>query len=489
MREPPKVDGRVPPHDLDAEAAVLSAIMIDSGDEQRPSAMHLVIDMLRSEHFYSEAHHRIFEACIALAEEGKPVDLVQVGTWLKNRERIQQIGGMGYLTEVLNAAPAVANVRAYAQTVIDKYKARQVILAGQRVAAQGYLDYGDANAFASDAAATFHAIAMQGVATTTSFILDTIKTRLRAIAEAAKSGQRITGRATGFDRFDRMTSGLHDGDLTVIAARPGMGKTSLALDIARNVASGDGARRALGPGVIVFSLEMPKEQLVDRFMSADGRVDLGKIRNNMMTAEDWNRLTNAAKHMGGLPIWINDKSGLSVLEMMALVRRADAECQSRPILDADGNEVRDVSGNKVRRRIGLAVIDYLQLMRGHGDSREQEVASISRGLKAAAKELKIPVVALAQLNRGVETRGEKNKRPQLSDLRESGAIEQDADNIVFIYRDDYYNRESEEKNIAELIIAKQRNGPTGTAKVRFDREYTRFDNLAEGEHEDEGDDG
>lgn len=482
-REPGIVEGRVPPHDLDAEAAVLSAVMIDSGDERRPSALSLVVDLLRPEHFYSEAHRRIFEAALDLAENGSPVDVVQIGSWLKSRERIAQVGGMGHLTEVLNAAPAIANVRAYAQVVVDKHKARQVILAAQRIVAQGYVDYGDANSFASDAAAQLHGIAMQGTTTTTAHISEVIKPRLRVIAEAAKTGKRITGIPTGFVRFDRILSGLHPGDLTILAARPGMGKSALALDIAQNVAGGDTAYEFAGCGVVLFSLEMPREQLSDRVVASDGRVDLSRIRTNTLGHNDWDRLTASAQRVGRLPLWLNDKASLTVLEMMAIVRRTEADCASRPVIDERGQELRDANGQPVRRRIGFVVIDYLQLMKGRGDSREQEVSSISRDLKGAAKELKVPILALAQLNRSTETRSEKNKRPQLSDLRESGAIEQDADNIVFIYRDDYYNKDnSPERNIAEMIIAKQRNGPTGTVKVRFDREYTRFDNLADSDY-------
>jgi len=228
--------------------------------------------------------------------------------------------------------------------------------------------------------------------------------------------------------------------------------------------------------VVVFSLEMPREQLANRMVCSEGKVDVSKVRSGFLGQQDWNRLTQAAAFLGSLPIWIDDSSTLSILELRAKVRRLQAEYDREP---EDG---------RGGRKIGLVIIDYLQLMKGRDgvNSREQEISEISRGLKGLAKELKVPVIALSQLNRAVETRSEKSKRPQISDLRESGAIEQDADNILFIYRDDYYNKEgSTEPNIAELILAKQRNGPTGTAKVRFDKEYTRFDNLAEGEYEDE----
>jgi replicative DNA helicase len=479
-REPPVIEGRVPPHDLDAEAAVLSAIMIDT------LAMDKVLEFLKPEHFYSEAHRRMYEACLELKQVGQPVDIVQVGTWLKNRERIAQVGGMAYLTEVLNAAPAVANVAAYGKTIHEKWRVRQVIATCQRVSAQGYIDYGDAQAFIDGAEQSIYQLARTSESSSVEKLLDVMKKSFKALTEAMQRGDRITGLPTGFDRYDRMTAGLHEGDLTIVAARPGMGKTSFCLNVAANVASPKGRESATDPtqrweepgaGVVFFSLEMPREQIANRMVCAEGKVDVGKVRQGFLGQQDWNRLTQAASFLGGLPIWIDDSPSLGILELRAKVRRLQAEYDKT-----------DDTGRKVRK-IGLVVVDYLQLMKGRDgvNSREQEISEISRGLKGLAKELKVAVIALSQLNRAVETRSEKSKRPQLSDLRESGAIEQDADNICFIYRDDYYNKEaSTERNVAELIIAKQRNGPTGTAKCRFEKEYTRFDNLAEGEYpEDE----
>jgi replicative DNA helicase len=315
-------------------------------------------------------------------------------------------------------------------------------------------------------------------------LLDVMKKSFKQLNDAVSRGDRITGSPTGFDRYDRMTAGLHDGDLTIVAARPGMGKTSFVLNVAVNVASPRQRESATDPnqrweepgrGVAVFSLEMPREQIANRMVCSEGRVDVSKVRTGFLAPSDWSKLTQAASFLGSLPIWIDDSPGLSILELRAKVRRLQAEFDQP---EAPGRRA---------QRIGLVIIDYLQLMKGRdgAQSREQEISEISRGLKGLAKELKVPVIALSQLNRAVETRSEKSKRPQLSDLRESGAIEQDADNICFIYRDDYYNQDSAERAIAELIIAKQRNGPTGTAKVRFDREFTRFDNLAEGEYPDD----
>jgi replicative DNA helicase len=627
VREPPPIDGRVPPHDLDAEAAVLSAVMLDG------SALDRVLEFLRPEHFYSEAHRRIFEACLELRAKGQPVDMVQVATWLKDRERIQQIGGLEYLASILNVAPAVANVAAYARTIHEKWRVRQVILTCQRVAAQGYIDYGEAQQFIDEAEQSIYTIARTQESSSVERLLEVIKKSFKKLTEALERGDRITGIATGFERLDRLTAGLHEGDLTVVAARPGMGKTSFVLNVATNVAASKPTQRAgadgkkwdePGVGVVIFSLEMPREQIANRMVCSEGRVDVSKVRSGYLGAPDWNKLTQASAYLGSLPIWIDDSPGLSILELRAKVRRLQAEYDR---VDEQGRKT---------RRIGLVIVDYLQLMRGreNASSREQEISEISRGLKGLAKELGVAVIALSQLNRAVETRSEKSKRPQLSDLREcvtgdtlvrladgrevpirmlvgqspevlsmdeqgrivaarsdlvwsvgrrrvlritlsngqsiratpehrlfgargwvragkltrgwrlatvaharmrmasgmsgisepavvwervvaieeagheevfdltvpatsswiasgivshnSGAIEQDADNIIFIYRDEYYNKETTtEKNIAELIVAKQRNGPTGTVKVRFDREYTRFDNLADGEYPDD----
>ncbi len=477
VENPPVIEGRVPPHDLEAEAAVLSACMLD------PSAMDKITD-LKPEYFYSEAHRRIFEACFELKQSGHPVDVLQVQSWLKDRQRLAQVGGAGYLTEILDAAPVVANVGAYGRTIHEKFRIRQVILACQRVSAQGYVDYGEPQAFIDGAEQAIYNIARTSAKQSVEKLLDVMKKSFKRLNDAVARGDRITGVPTGFDRYDKLTSGLHEGDLSIIAARPGMGKTSFVLNMAANVASpkgrevdGDPNQRweEAGVGVVVFSLEMPREQLANRMVCAEARVDVSKMRTGYLSPQDWSKLTQAASFLGNLPIWIDDSPSLSIIELRAKVRRLQAEFDTR-----------DEEGRKIKK-IGAVIIDYLQLMKGRDGvaSREQEISEISRGLKGLAKELEVPVIALSQLNRAVETRSEKSKRPLISDLRESGAIEQDADNIVFIYRDDYYNRDdSAEPNIAELIIAKQRNGPTGTAKVRFDRQWTRFDNLAEGEYED-----
>lgn len=454
-----KAEGRTPPHDLEAEAAVLSAVVLDE------TALDKVEDILRPEHFYSEAHRRIYEAAQALRAAGSPVDMVQAMTWLRDRDRLAQVGGAAYLTEVVNAAPAVANVRAYAETVVDKAMARRVISVCQTFTAVGYSDYGSAMEYVGNLARDVNEIAMAGdTAATSSTIGVIIADNVRAAAAAADKGTGVLGLPTGFDRYDRLTSGLHDGELTVVAARPGMGKTSLVLQMAITVAGGedaDGHPNAVG----FFSLEMPRAQIGMRSLCCQGKVDVARFRAGMLNDTDWSRLQNAASALNGRALTVDDQGGISLVQLRAKARRMMSEAI--------------LAGQRLR----LLVIDYLQLMGGSGkeQNREQEISEISRGLKALAKELGLPIIALSQLNRAVETRGEKNKRPILSDLRESGAIEQDADNVCFIYRDDYYNKDSPDRNLAELILAKQRNGPNDTVKVRFDGQYTRFDNLPEGE--------
>jgi replicative DNA helicase len=481
--------GRVPPHDLDAEAAVLSAVLLER------EALDKVLEGLKPEYFYAEAHRRVYEAALELSTKGVPVDIVSVAGALRDHERLAQVGGSAYLAQLVDTVPSVAHVETYARRVREKWRIRQLISTCQRVAAEGYGDIGEVQAFVDGAEQSIYEIARTPESTSVQRIEPIIRAVFEQITELARRGERITGVPTGFERLDGKTAGLHDGELTIVAARPGMGKTSFVLNVAVNIASpkaiahagpesglddlGAGeAREEPGLGVAVFSLEMPREQLASRMVCAEGRVEVGKMRQGFLQDKDWNNLTQAASFLYRLPIWIDDTPSLNVLELRAKVRRLQAEFNRAGV---DGGAA---------RRIGLVVVDYLQLMSGseYTSSREQEISEISRGLKRLAKELRVPVIALSQLNRAVETRGSKDKRPQLSDLRESGAIEQDADNIIFIYRDDYYEAESEQRGIAELIVAKQRNGPTGKVKVRFEAAYTRFDNLAPDMYDQSGDD-
>jgi len=479
--EPPIIAGRVPPHNLDAEAAVLSAILLGGRD-----SLDRVLEILKPDHFYSDANGKIYEAAQQLALACTPIDTVNVAGWLRDRERLAQIGGAAYLAQLADATPAVAHLPSHASIVYEKWRVRQLIAQCQRISAEGYGDIGTVQEFIDSAEQAVYELARTPESTAAQPLAQVLKAAFEQISKATERGDRITGISTGYEKLDAKTAGLHDGDLTIVAARPGMGKTSFVLNLAVNVASprtvsapgpgeeghGGGDRQEPGYGVAVFSLEMPREQLGTRMVCSEGRVDLGKLRQGYLQPDDWRRLTESASYLSSLPIWIDDTPALGILELRAKVRRIQAEY------------------GRIGK-IGLVVIDYLQLMKGRDgvNSREQEISEISRGLKQLAKELRVPVIALSQLNRAVETRTTKDKRPQLSDLRESGAIEQDADTIIFIYRDEYYNPETtNSKGIAELIISKQRNGPTGKVLTRFTPSCTRFDNLAPGDYPEMADD-
>ncbi|GAC1551005.1 MAG: replicative DNA helicase [Polyangiales bacterium] len=465
--------GRVPPHNGEAEAAVLSTVLCDG------SALDS-LDFLAAEHFYGDANKRIFEAALELHKRGQPVDIQTVGAWLKDRERLQAIGGISYLAQLVDATPAVAHVAAHGKIVKEKARIRRLIETCQLVAASGYGDYGEAQEFIDSAEQAIYDIARTPERSTVFQMYDVVRGAFEQLQSALERGKLITGVPSGFHDLDEKTSGMHEGELIIVAARPGMGKTSYVLNIAATVAAAPqlqapGEEVGSDPryGVMFFSLEMPKEQLANRMMCSEGRVNLSDLRRGQVGGEKWDRLVESANHLSQLPIWIDDSSALSVLELRAKVRRQQHEYDK-------------VVDGKVVQKIGLVVVDYLQLMRGRENvqSREQEISEISRGLKALAKELRVPVIALSQLNRAVETRSAKDKRPQLSDLRESGAIEQDADVIQFLYRPEYYvpDKQSAEaqkmKGYAEVIIAKQRNGPTGRVPVTFIDEYTRFENRA-----------
>ena len=413
--EPGIVAGRVPPHDLDAEAAVLSAILLSR------EALDRVLEILKPEHFYSDANGRIYEGAIALAELHEPIDVVRVASWLRDRERLQQVGGPSYLAQLTDATPAVAHVGAHAQVVYEKWRLRALIATCQRVAAEGYGDVGIVQEFIDSAEQGIYELARTAQQSSVQPLNLVLRAAFQQINAAAERGDRITGISTGYEKLDAKTAGLHAGDLTIVAARPGMGKTSFVLNLGVNVASprtvtipgpgehGQGIeRQEAGFGVCVFSLEMPREQLAIRMVCAEGRVDVGKVRQGYLQPDDWRRLTEAASYLSSLPMWIDDTSALGVLELRAKVRRIQAEYN------------RTATSTSAEQRVGLVVVDYLQLMKGRDgvNSREQEISEISRGLKQLAKELGVAVIALSQLNRAVETRTTKDKRPQLSDLRE-----------------------------------------------------------------------
>jgi replicative DNA helicase len=461
--------GRVPPHDLDAEAAVLSAVMLSS------EAFDRVAEFLRPEHFYSGANQRVFEAVLSLQSESRPVDVVTVAGWLRDKGLLQQIGGTPYLAQITDAIPTIAHVEAHGRAVKEKWRLRRVIATCQDFAALGYGDTGEVQGFIDQAEQAIFDLARQPEGSTVSSLKHALQGAFVILSEAAKHGGGITGMATGFIDLDKMTAGLHPGELYIVAARPGMGKTAFVLNIAAQIAEPRRVQRdgrasveeEPGDGVVFFSLEMPKEQLAARLLASDARVDVSKIRSGNIQTADWNSLTESASRLGYLPLWLDDTPAISLLDVRARLRRLQAEVQRG---SGDGPKA---------KRIGLIVIDYLQLMSGRPgvQSREQEISELSRGLKQLAKEMSVSVIALSQLNRSVETRS-GSKRPQLSDLRESGAIEQDADAIFFIFREGYYNKEVQDTGDTEIIIAKQRNGPTGTVHLAFNGACTRFENRA-----------
>lgn len=438
-----------------------------------PDGFDLVQGIVLPEHCYLVAHRRVLEAIYDLKANGRAVDVVSIRGWLKSHDRLDEVGGAKELFAAINASPAIVNARQHAETVRDKARLRSLINVCQRVAGEGYGDCGEVQAFIDGAEHQIFEIARLDASTDVVSIGDATKEAFQIIAAAAAAGARgVTGVSTGFCELDRLTTGLHDGELFIVAGRPGMGKTSFVLNAAANLAR---PRPGLEPedaipsevGSVFFSLEMPKEQLAMRLLASEARVDVSRLRSGMLRPDDWTKLTVAATQLGKMPIWIDDTPAITLLDLRSKVRRLQASIErgdARPT-----------------KKLGLVAIDYMQLMQGprSAGNREQEISALSRGLKQLAKEMGVPVMALSQLNRSVETRKAKDKRPQLSDLRESGAIEQDADTILFLYRDEYYFKdESVDRGIAEVIIAKQRNGPTATIKTKFTSAYTRFDNLA-----------
>lgn len=434
----------MPPNSLEAERAVIGGILLEN------DAMNVVLEILSREDFYSEANGVIYETMRELFGKSLPVDHVTLRESLLHKQKLQMVGGDEYLIALTDTIPTVSNIKAHAEIVREKAAVRKLIAACHEIAASGYGDYGELEEFLDHAESSVFGIAKQRAKNPYEHVKDVVMRTFEEIYEMGQRGDHITGCPTGFDKIDKMTAGMHPGDLIIVAGRPGMGKTSFALNVGINAAV---ARKK---ATAIFSLEMPKEQLVKRMFCSEAWVNGNRMRTGQLTRDDWPKLASAAGMLSELPVWIDDTPSISVLELRAKARRLQSEAG-----------------------LGLIIVDYLQLMRSgsKNDSREQEISEISRNLKGLAKELSIPVIALSQLNRGVESR--TDKRPQLSDLRKSGAIEQDADTIWFVYRDEVYSKETEDRGIAEIIIGKQRAGPTGTARVRFFDDYTRFDNLVE----------
>jgi replicative DNA helicase len=447
------VNERIPPNSLEAERSVLGGLMLQNG------AIDTALEIIKVDDFYSEANARIFEAVLELHRSSTPVDTVTLREHLARASKLQGVGGDEYLLSLTDTIPAIENIRAHANIIKEKALVRRLITACHTVAAKGYGDYGNAQEFLDQAEKAVFDVASVQTRSQVERVRDVVIRAFEDLHALARSGARVSGLHTGFTRLDAMTAGMHPGDLIIVAGRPGMGKTSFALNVGVN-ASHSRFGTDKNAGVAIFSLEMPKDQLVKRMLASEARVDSSRMRTGQVHRDDWQNLAQAAGTLSDLPIFIDDTPGLTLMELRAKARRIMSE-----------------------HGLALIIIDYLQLMRSgtKSDSREQEISEISRSLKGLAKEMAIPIIALSQLNRGVESRGNKDKRPQLSDLRESGAIEQDADTIWFVYRDEVYNKESLDLGVAEIIIGKQRAGPTGTCKVRFFNQYTRFDNLSDEE--------
>lgn len=435
---------RVPPHSIEAEQAVLGGLMLDN------SSWDQVADRINEVDFYRFDHRLIFRAAERLASQNQPVDVVTLSEVLERTSDLEQAGGLAYLGVLARDTPSAANIRAYADIVRERSILRQLISVGTRVADSAFNPEGrDSRALLDEAEKAVFEIAERGVRGREGFtsIKQLLRPALDRIEMLHERQDAITGVATGYDEIDERTSGFQPGDLVIVAGRPSMGKTTFAMNIAEYAAV-----KHRTP-VAIFSMEMPGEQLTMRMLSSLGRIDQHRLRTGRLDEQDWPRLTSAVQMLTDVPLFIDDTPALTPTELRARARRLKRE-----------------------HGLGLIVIDYLQLMQvpSTRENRATEISEISRSLKAVAKELGVPVIALSQLNRSLEQR--PNKRPVMSDLRESGAIEQDADLIAFIYRDEVYNEDSPDKGTAEIIIAKQRNGPIGMARLTFLGQFTRFEN-------------
>jgi replicative DNA helicase len=440
---------KLPPQNIEAEQSILGGILIEN------EALNTVVEFLEEGDFYREAHQKIFNSMLALSERSEPLDLITITNELKKKKELEEIGGASYLASLVESVPTAANIAYYAKIVKEKSILRKLISTATEIVTQSYQEGKDLEDFLDDAEQAIFRISEHRVKPAFYPIKEIVKESFKVIERLYEKKELITGVPSGFKDLDRKTTGFQNADLIIVAGRPSMGKTALCLNIAQHASINAKIPTA------VFSLEMSKEQLAIRMLCSEARVDSGRLRSGFLNESDWPKLTMAAGALSDAPIFIDDTPAISVLELRAKARRLKAD-----------------------RGLGLVIIDYLQLMRGRSglERREQEISEISRSLKALAKELDIPVLAISQLSRKAEDR--PGRRPQLSDLRESGAIEQDADVIIFIYRDEVYNPDSDHKGTAEVVIGKQRNGPTGKVELSFISEVTTFKDLFRGDYDE-----
>ncbi|WAA12279.1 replicative DNA helicase [Fervidibacillus halotolerans] len=434
---------RTPPQNIEAEQAVLGAIFLE------PEVLTVASEILIPEDFYKTAHQILFSVMLKLNDEGKAIDVVTVTEALAASNQLENVGGVSYLSQLAVSVPTAANVEYYAKIVEEKSLLRRLIRTATDIVQDGYTREDEVDELLTEAEKKILEVANRKNAGSFQNIKDVLVRTYDYIELLHSRKGEITGIPTGFVELDRMTAGFQKNDLIIVAARPSVGKTAFALNIAQNVAT------KTDNNVAIFSLEMGAEQLVMRMLSSEGNIDAQSLRTGSLTDEDWKKLTMAMGSLSNAGIFIDDTPGIRISEIRSKCRRLKQE-----------------------QGLGMVIIDYLQLIQGSGrtvENRQQEVSEISRSLKALARELEIPVIALSQLSRGVEQR--QDKRPMMSDIRESGSIEQDADVVAFLYREDYYDQETENKNIIEIIIAKQRNGPVGTVQLAFAKEYNKFVNL------------
>jgi len=446
---PPRSPERVPPQNLEAEMAVLGSILIDR------EIMAVVAEIVRPEDFYAIAHETIYRALTALYERGAPLDKISLADELHAQDKLEMVGGLAYLTALQDVVPTSASAEYYAKIVAEKAVLRQLIHVGSRIAQMGFEQEDDVEGALNSSESLIFEISQRNRGGGFTHVSDLLRQTFETLDKRYHQHGSITGLPTGFPDFDHMTAGLQPGNLVILAARPAMGKTSMALTLAANAAA------RVDKPIAIFSLEMSNDELIQRFLSLTARLDAHKMRTGRLESrgadDDWEKLSRAMNVISEWPVYLDDQGGLTV---------ADIRSRCRRLMAAQG--------------LSLVVIDYLQLIVGTSKgsvNRNEELSTICRQLKTLAKELNVPILALAQLNRGVESRNDK--RPMLSDLRDSGAIEQEADLVTFLYREGYYNPDFEDENLTELIVAKHRNGPVGTVKLRFFKEYTLF--VSDGE--------